>query len=63
MDADFITLTPQNINKEHLCRIIRSKKSHPGVEAKRKRTHLYEFERLNSPIRAWRQKENDFPNG
>ena len=36
MDTDFINLTPQNINEEHLCCIIRSKKSHPGVETKKK---------------------------
>ena len=32
---DFINLTPQNLAQEHLCCIIRSKKPHPGVEAKR----------------------------
>ena len=31
----FIDLTPENIESEHLCCIIRSKKTHPGVEAKR----------------------------
>ncbi len=36
MDTDFINLMPQNINEEHLCCIIRSKKSHPGVETKKK---------------------------
>ena len=35
MDTDFINLTTENLAKEHLCCIIRSKKSHPGVEAKR----------------------------
>lgn len=35
MDADFINLTPENLVNEHLCCIIRSKKPHPGVEAKR----------------------------
>ncbi len=33
--AGFITITPENIACEHLCCIIRSKKPHPGVEAKR----------------------------
>ena len=33
--ADFVTLTPDNLAAEHLCCIIRSKKPHPGVEAKR----------------------------
>lgn len=36
MDNDFINLTPENISDEHLCCIIRSKKIHPGIEAKRK---------------------------
>ena len=31
----FITLTPETLAKEHLCCIIRSRKPHPGVEAKR----------------------------
>ncbi len=36
MDTDFINLTPDNLAGEHLCCIIRSKKPHPGVEAKRR---------------------------
>ncbi len=35
MQSDFINLTEENIENEHLCCIIRSKKPHPGVEAKR----------------------------
>lgn len=35
MDPAFVTLTPENLAEEHLCCIIRSKKPHPGVEAKR----------------------------
>ncbi|HNX61571.1 MAG TPA: GNAT family N-acetyltransferase [Candidatus Limiplasma sp.] len=35
MSADLITLTPENLPREHLCCIIRSRKPHPGVEAKR----------------------------
>lgn len=35
MEHDFIDLTSSNIASEHLCCIIRSKKPHPGVEAKR----------------------------
>ncbi|MEA4875633.1 GNAT family N-acetyltransferase [Anaerorhabdus sp.] len=35
MMAEFINLTSENIQREHLCCIIRSKKIHPGVEAKR----------------------------
>lgn len=35
MESEFINLTAENICEEHLCCIIRSKKPHPGVEAKR----------------------------
>ena len=35
MGAEFINLTPENLAEEHLCCIIRSKKPHTGVEAKR----------------------------
>ena len=35
MDIDFINLTTQNLSNEHICCIIRSKKSHPGIEAKK----------------------------
>ena len=35
MDTEFITLTPENLADEHLCCIIRTKKPHSGVEAKR----------------------------
>lgn len=35
MSEEFINLTAENIADEHLCCIIRSKKPHPGVEAKR----------------------------
>lgn len=35
MNDDFINLTAENLANEHLCCIIRTKKPHPGVEAKR----------------------------
>ncbi len=35
MDGTFVTLTAENLKTEHLCCIIRTKKPHPGVEAKR----------------------------
>ena len=35
MDAEFINITTENLAQEHLCCIIRSKKAHPGVDAKR----------------------------
>jgi GNAT superfamily N-acetyltransferase len=34
-NTEFINLTSENIANQHLCCIIRSKKLHPGVEAKR----------------------------
>lgn len=34
--ADFVNLTAENLETEHLCCIIRTKTKHPGVEAKRK---------------------------
>lgn len=43
MSIDFINLTAENLATEHLCCIIRSKKLHPGVEAKRQ----WLSERLN----------------
>lgn len=35
MCDEFINLTPENLGNEHLCCIIRTRKLHPGVEAKR----------------------------
>lgn len=35
LNTDFINLTTENLPDEHLCCIIRTKKQHPGVEAKR----------------------------
>ena len=35
MNRDFINLTTENLANEHLCCIIRSKKFHPGINAKR----------------------------
>lgn len=35
MSDRFIDITPENIDSEHLCCIIRTKKPHPGVETKR----------------------------
>lgn len=35
MNTDFINLTVENLANEHLCCIIRSKKPHQGIEAKR----------------------------
>ena len=43
MDTEFINLTTDNLADEHLCCIIRTKKRHPGVEAKRQ----WLSERLN----------------
>ena len=35
MSMEFINLTADNLAREHLCCIIRSKKFHPGIDAKR----------------------------
>ena len=35
MEGAFVNLTSENLDQEHLCCIIRSKKPHLGVEAKR----------------------------
>ena len=35
MEAEWLDLTPENLAEEHLCCIIRTRKPHPGVEAKR----------------------------
>ena len=35
MDPEFVNLTPENLADEHLSCIIRVRKPHPGVEAKR----------------------------
>lgn len=35
MCGNYINITEENIEKEHLCCIIRTKKPHPGVETKR----------------------------
>lgn len=35
VNIDFVNLTAENLANEHLCCIIRSRKPHPGVEAKR----------------------------
>lgn len=36
MEADFINLTPDNLEEEHLSCLIRVKKKNPGIEAKRR---------------------------
>lgn len=35
MEKSFVDLTAENVDSEHLCCIIRTKKPHPGVEKKR----------------------------
>lgn len=35
MNPEFINLTSENLADEHLCCLIRSKKPHPGIDAKR----------------------------
>lgn len=36
MNPEFVNLTLENLENEHLCCIIRSKKFHPGIDAKKK---------------------------
>lgn len=57
MCADFINLTEENITDEHLCCIIRSKKMHQGVEAKRgwlserlKEGHIFRKLNVNAAV-------------
>lgn len=35
MDAEFVNITKESLAGEHICCIIRSKKPHPGIEAKK----------------------------
>lgn len=53
MIDDFVNLTTENLTDEHLCCIIRSKKTHPGIEAKRqwlsdRLTEGHVFRKLNA---------------
>lgn len=53
MDSDFVNLTAENLFNEHLCCIIRSKKPHPGINAKRqwlsdRLTEGHVFRKLNA---------------
>ena len=53
MNADFINITPESLANEHLCCIIRSKVTHPGIEAKRqwltdRLTEGHVFRKLNA---------------
>ncbi len=36
MEAEFINITEENADTEHLCCIIRTRTAHPGVETKRR---------------------------
>jgi GNAT superfamily N-acetyltransferase len=56
--AEFINLTPENLVDEHLCCIIRSKKFHPGIAAKKQwlAERLHEghvFRKLNAKTTAF----------
>jgi hypothetical protein len=53
MIDDFVNLTIENLTDEHLCCIIRSKKTHQGIEAKRqwlsdRLTEGHVFRKLNA---------------
>ncbi len=69
MDAEFIDLTAENIADEHLCCIIRMKKPHTGVEAKREwlaarsldKTWARDYHVYNEIIRsAWNETMHGF---
>ena len=56
-EPDFINITTENIFTEHLCCIIRSKKFHPGIDAKRrwlsdrlKEGHVLRKLEVNAPV-------------
>jgi GNAT superfamily N-acetyltransferase len=57
MCTDFVNLTAENLGNEHLCCIIRSKKPHQGVEAKRqwlsdrlKEGHVFRKLNVKAPV-------------
>lgn len=57
MDINFVNLTAENLADEHLSCIIRSKKPHPGVEAKRlwlsdrlKEGHVFRKLNVKAPV-------------
>ena len=57
MNTDFVNLTTENLDKEHLCCIIRSKKLHQGIEAKRqwlsdrlKEGHVFRKLNVKDPV-------------
>lgn len=57
-EHNYINITPENLANEHLCCIIRSKKKHPGVEAKRawlaeRLTEGHVFRKLNAKATAF----------
>ncbi len=57
MNTDFVNLTTENLVNEHLCCIIRSKKIHQGIEAKRqwlsdrlKEGHVFRKLNVSAPV-------------
>jgi GNAT superfamily N-acetyltransferase len=57
MCTDFVNLTAENLGNEHLCCIIRSKKPHQGIEAKRqwlsdrlKEGHVFRKLNVKDPV-------------
>ncbi len=57
MDTDFVNLTTENLGNEHLCCIIRNKKPHQGIEAKRqwlsnrlKEGHVFRKLNVKAPV-------------
>ncbi len=59
-DTDFINLTEEYLVNEHLCCIIRSRKLHPGVEAKRKwLTESLKEGYVFRKIKVWQVKDDE----
>ena len=58
MNHDFINLSPDNLADEHLCCIIRTKKLHPGIEAKKQ--WLYERLKEGHVFRKLNEKATVF---
>ena len=58
MDAEFVTLTPENLAQETLCCIVRTRTKHPGVEAKRAwlAERLPEGRIVRTSSRRWKRR-------
>ena len=55
MEMDFVTLTQENLDREQLCCIVRTKKPHPGVERKRAYCATHEIPAVFSRVETLAQ--------